>query len=83
MQHQRQRGNTFDARVLHVLMDGRVHTQSEIADMFDISAKTVWRAIRNLRQDFTIHTFAGGKTPGGTYLDPEHVYYGLVREEPA
>ena len=79
MTHTRRKRNTYDARVLHVLMDGQKHTQVEIAFMFDVTPKTIFRAVQNLKEDFEIHTFRGGKLGGGMRLDDKHLYFGLVQ----
>jgi len=79
MKNTRKRRNTYDARVLYILMDGEVHTQVEIADTYDTTPQTIFRAVKNLKKDFIIHTFRGGKYHGGIYLDPAFVYYDLIR----
>lgn len=81
MTHTRKKRNTYDARVLHVLMDGQKHTQVEIADMFDVTPKTIFRAVTNLKVNFKIHTFRGGKLGGGIRLDAKHIYFGLTQEQ--
>jgi DNA-binding Lrp family transcriptional regulator len=69
-----------DAQILHLLMDGETHTQTAIAIKIEVDRKTVFNGIERLRVVFIIHTFKGGRTGGGVYLDPRHVYYGLKKK---
>ena len=78
MQHAR-KSSTVDAQILHILMDGKRHTQKAIAFKIDVSERTVTRGLERLRSVFIIRSFKGGRDYGGVYLDPQHVYYGLER----
>lgn len=64
-----------------LLMDGKIHTQKEIASKIEVNRKTIYRGIERLRLVFIIHTFRDGSTGGGIYLDPQHIYYGLMKSQ--
>lgn len=71
---------TIDARLLHKLMDGEIHTRQELANKFEVSTKTIQRSIERLNMFFIIHTFRGGIKKGGIYLDEIHIYYELKKK---
>lgn len=75
------RRTTVDAYILYCLMDGEIHKRKELADRADISMRSVQRSIERLGVFFIIHTFRGGATKGGIYLDDRHIYYGLTKEK--
>ena len=77
--HCKRKTSLNDALILHMLMDGKIHTQKEIASKIEVNRKTIYRGIERLRMIFIIHTFRGGSTGGGIYLDSQHIYYGLKR----
>jgi len=76
-------GNTIDALVLHFLMCGQVRTLQEIADKIEISKRTAQRSLSRLSCiGFIIHSLSGGggHMKGGVYLDKQHLYLGLTKE---
>jgi len=76
------RGSTIDAYVLHAFMDGKVHTAPEVANKLEVSAKTVRRSIERLGICYIFHSLSGGSgdMKGGFYLDEQHLFFGLSRD---
>ena len=74
------KSSTLDAQILHVLMDGEIHKQGELAGRFEVHRTTIFNAVERLRIVFIIHSFKGGSTFGGIYLDEQHIYFGLQRK---
>lgn len=72
-----------DAQVLHMLMDGSVHTYQEIADRLEYSKMTIRRSVKRLGVYYEIHTLQGGsgELRGGIFLDEQHLYFGLTKEK--
>ena len=72
--------NTFDARVLNVLMDAKSHTQVWLSHKFNVGIDTIYRAVKRLRKNFKILTYRGGADYGGLFLHPKHIhYYDLIK----
>ena len=69
------KSSTVDAQILHVLMNGEMHTRKAIAARIEVSIRTVSRGVERLRIVFIIHA-----DHRGIYLDPQHVYYELKRK---
>jgi len=77
------RGSTIDALVLYFLMGGQVRTLQEIADKIETSKRTAQRSLDRLTcLGFIIHSLpgGGGYLKGGVYLDEQHLYFGLTKE---
>ena len=75
------RRTTVDAYILYCLMDGKIHKREELASRADISTRSVQRSTERLGVYFIIHTFRGGETKGGIYLDERFIYYNITKEK--
>lgn len=68
--------SSITADILNVLTDCKIHTLQEIADVVEVSKKTVQRHIQSLSYRYPIETFCGGINKGGVYLDKNYLYQG-------
>ena len=68
--------SSITADILNVLSDCKIHTLQEIADVVEVSKKTVQRHIQSLSYRYPIETFCGGINKGGVYLDKNYLYQG-------
>ena len=77
------RASSITADILNVLSDGKKHTMQEIADVVEVSERTVRRHIQSLSYRYPIETFCGGIERGGVRLDRKYCYGDkiLTREE--
>lgn len=66
------RASSITADILNVLSDGKKHTMQEIADVLEISERTVRRHIQSLSFRYPIETFCGGIERGGVWLDKKY-----------
>ncbi len=72
------RGSSITADILNVLMDGKVHTMTEIAEVVEVTRKTVQKHIASLSYRYPIETFHGGEKRGGVYLDKQYIANGHI-----
>ena len=70
--------SSITADILNVLSDCKIHTLQEIADVVEVSKKTVQRHIQSLSYRYPIETFCGGINKGGVYLDKNYIYQGVM-----
>ena len=63
------RASSITADILNVLSDGENHTMREIAQIVEVSERTVRRHIQSLSYRYPIETFCGGIDRGGVKLD--------------
>ena len=75
------RSSSITADILNVLTDGIKHTMQEIADIVEVSEKTVRRHIQSLSYRYPIETFCGGIERGGVRLDKRYIENGRIRTE--
>lgn len=75
------RSSSITADILNVLTDGNKHTMQEIADIVEVSEKTVRRHIQSLSYRYPIETFCGGIERGGVRLDKRYIVNGRIRTE--
>ena len=73
------RSCSITADILNVLTDGKKHTIAEIAQIVEVSEKTVRRHIQSLSYRYPITTFKGGIERGGVILEKQYIYQGRVR----
>ncbi len=75
--------SSITADILNILSDCKVHTMQEIADIVEVSERTVRNHIQSLSYRYPITTFRGGINRGGVYLDKNYLYQGqmLTRDE--
>lgn len=66
------RASSITADILNVLSDGKKHTMQEIADIVEVSERTVRRHIQSLSYRYPIETFCGGIDRGGVKLDKKY-----------
>ena len=67
------RASSITADILNVLSDGKKHTMCEIAEIVEVSERTVRRHIQSLSYRYPIQTFCGGIDRGGVYLDKKYI----------
>jgi len=65
------RSKNIQADILDCLSDHRTHTTRQIAEICEVSQKTVKRHIQSLSYRFNIETFTGGIDRGGVRLIPD------------
>lgn len=68
------RASSITADILNVLSDGKRHTMQEIADIVEVSERTVRRHVQSLSYRYPIETFCGGIERGGVRLDKSCCY---------
>ena len=66
------RASSITADILNVLSDGKKHTMREIAEIVEVSERTVRRHIQSLSFRYPIETFCGGIERGGVWLRKEY-----------
>lgn len=72
------RYSSITADILNVLLDGKIHTSSEIAERVEVSKKTVLRHIQSLSYRYPIETFNGGDIRGGIMLNKKYINNGEI-----
>ena len=55
--------------IISILLDGNLHTISELATHLEVSYKTISRHLNDLARYYPIKTFIGGRNTGGVQLD--------------
>jgi len=70
----KRKGSLLACDVLHALMDGKIHTQRNIADRIEVSVRSVSRGLEQIRYKYIVHS-----SHLGVWLDPTHIYYGLKK----
>lgn len=75
------RKSSITADILNVLSDGKKHTMQEIADVVEVSERTIRRHISSLSYRFPIETFCGGSEKGGVRLDKKYIENGKIRSK--
>ena len=70
--------SSITADILHVLNDGKEHTLIEIAEIVEVSERTVRRHIQSLSYRYPIETFKGGDKRGGVFLDKSAIHQGKI-----
>ncbi len=73
------KSSSITADILNVLSDGKRHTMQEIADIVEVSEKTIRRHVSSLSYRFPIETFCGGQERGGVKLDKRYIQNGKIR----
>lgn len=73
------RSCSITADILNILTDGKKHTIAEIAQIVEVSEKTVRRHIQSLSYRYPITTFKGGIERGGVILEKQYIYQGRLR----
>ena len=71
--------SSITADILNILSDGKLHTFNEIAEIVEVSRKTVERHILSLSYRYPIETFRGGINRGGVQLDKKYLNQGKIR----
>lgn len=73
------RSSSITADILNVLADGKKHTMQEIAEIVEVSERTVRRHVQSLSYRYPIETFCGGIERGGVRLDKKYIENGKIR----
>lgn len=73
------RKSSITADILNILTDGKKHTMREIAEIVEVSEKTVRRHVQSLSYRYPIETFCGGIERGGVKLDRNFLNIGKIR----
>ena len=72
------KASSITADILNVLSDGKKHTMQEIAEVVEVSERTVRRHIQSLSYRYPIETFCGGIERGGVWLDKKYINQGRI-----
>lgn len=70
--------SSITADILNVLLDCKIHTMQEIADVVEVSKITVRRHIQSLSYRYPIQSIRGGINRGGVCLDKGYVHQGKI-----
>ena len=69
------RSKTIQYYILHILLDCKRHTLSEIAEKAEISYSTAQRHLSELSSIFPIEIIAGGRNSGGVQMKQSSQLY--------
>ncbi|MBR3885701.1 MAG: HTH domain-containing protein [Clostridia bacterium] len=69
--------SSITADIINILSDCKLHKMQEIADIVEVSEKTVRNHIKSISYRYPIQTFCGNKN-GGVKLDENYLFQGRI-----
>ena len=69
--------SSITADIINILSDCKLHKMQEIADIVEVSEKTVRNHIKSISYRYPIQTFCGNKN-GGVRLDENYLFQGKI-----